>query len=366
MLVFLIIVLICMIPLLLKQNKKTLLCSFILLWIFASLRCDFGDYSGYYNIWAYVQDKSFGDLFYFASSIFDIFAKKHISLSSEFGYLFLSKIIPGNFEIFIFFTTGFYLFSVYRFITLYVPQKYFYLSFLLFVDPIIFLSNLSAIRQTLALSILLLFIPMLIDRKYIKFIIGVILASLCHKSAIIFVFLPVLFFLIEQKLTFFIVVFSLGFIPLLFLLFRSGLLISNEFYGSYTEQGQSGNLFYTIALSIPAIFSLLAVDKKKNINLFFALLYSFIAILRIFCLLPGGQLITRYNLYFEEFAIVIFPLIIVDIHKRYLRNIIIVACIMFFLGRTFLFFATPDRVGETKINFLQQNIFVSELCRYME
>ncbi len=365
MLLYVSVVIICLIPLSFGQNKKTLFLSFVLLWIFASLRCDFGDYPGYYYFWSYAQDKTFKDIFPFINSFSDIFFKKNISpVSSEFGYLFLAKIIPGNFIVFVSILTAFYVFSAYKLIIKYVPKEYYYLSFILFVDPIIFLTNLSAIRQTLALSFLLLFMPYLIEKKYIKFCIGIIFATLCHKSAIVFISFPILYYILEKKMYSLILIFLVSFLPISILLFSGGLLSSFDFYTGYIEQNRSGNMLYTIFLIIPSLFALYMVDKNKPINFLFALIYSLIISLRVLCLLPGGSLITRYNLYIEEFAIVLFPLIIFDIKNFLSRHLVIIFCIVFVIARTILCFATPERIGGREINFYKQNIFIETFYFY--
>ncbi len=365
MILYVVVIIICLIPLLFGQNKKTLFCSFALLWIFASLRCDFGDYPGYYYFWSYAQDKTFKDIFPFINSFSDIFFKKNISsVSSEFGYLFLSKIIPGNFIIFVSVLTAFYIFSAYKLIIKYVPEKYYFLSFILFIDPIIFLTNLSAMRQTLALSFLLLFIPYLIEKKYFMFCLGIILATLCHKSAIVFITLPILYYTLEKKLYSLIFLFLICFLPMSMVLFSGGFFQYIDFYNGYIEKGGRGNIMYTIFLIILPVFNLYIVDKNNITLFFFVLIYSLIISLRLLCLFPGGGLITRYNLYIEELAIVIFPLVAFGFKKIFLRDIFIIFCIFFVITRIILCFATPERIGSREINFLKQNIFVEDFYFY--
>ena len=360
MIIYFSIVLFSMTPFLFKQTTKTLFVACFLIWLFASLRCNFGDYLGYYNLWYYIQSRSITDIFYYVTGFFDVFLKNHETLHSEIGYFILSKIIPGNFFVFVSVTTGLYIVSAYLLIKRFVPIKYYYLAFILFLDPVVFLTNLSAIRQSLSLVCLLFSIHFIIGKKYIYFFLIIFLASMFHKSSIVFITLPILYYLAENKKTYLLSLIYISSPIILVVLFKFNLL--GSFYGSRLLSSDStGNYIYSAILSSLVLFAFYNINKKDKIDYFFGLLYLTTIVVRIVCLYPGGELISRYSMYIESFEILVLPLILSNFKYKVYKQVFLLGIILFFILRTILFFSTPGRIGEDEINFMKQNVFIGNI-----
>ena len=127
-----------------KGLKIVLTIIFIFIFIFLSLRYDYGnDYMSYYQSFL---DYTKYDYLY--------------NPSLEIGWLFLNKIFSNlGFFLMIAFLSFFYLYILYHFILKKVDPKYFWLSlFLLLIVPSNMLINLSAMRQSVAISFFTLFV----------------------------------------------------------------------------------------------------------------------------------------------------------------------------------------------------------------
>lgn len=133
----------------------------------------------------------------------------------------------------------------------------------------------NLIRQSLALAIIFFFIDSLSNGKYIKYIIGVILASLFHTSALLFIlFIPICFIKTERGqiilnfvligIVFFSVLVALGLIKFDVL----SLLNNMETYGRYmsteNDVGTSRKIAHSIIFTTVAVFICLLFGKQDK------------------------------------------------------------------------------------------------------
>lgn len=139
------------------------------------------------------------------------------------------------------------------------------LALLFFITLGLFQFSLSGIRQTIAISITLWLFPLIRQRKFIKFILGVYLASLFHKSA--YFFIPAYFIagqeLNKKKLILETIVFMS-----IFLIADKILLSLADFmdYNYGIEETDNGFFFFFVVLVI-TIASLINRDKILGLNL---------------------------------------------------------------------------------------------------
>lgn len=196
-----------------------------------------------------------------------------------------------------------------------------YLSWIMFVTLGFMAFGMTALRQTVASSILLLLIPSLVGRRWIRFVIGVAVASLFHWSALIYLFAYPLANRKIGRLQVGIVVASVGLGLVGAELFRNALRYLSSFVdslGSYADSETaltwSGLVIY---LSI-FIFSVVCVrqlarsgwspDSAKTVFL------NLVAISLIFFSLSVVVAESfRIALYFAVVAILLVPSLIVKL-----------------------------------------------------
>lgn len=303
-----------------KKYKYGMLLSFILLFIFISIRYDFGnDYEGYlYN-------------FNRINSLGDIKGSQFINL--ETGWIFLTRTFKDlGFQYLVAFLSLLYCIIIYFFIRNVLEKKYLFLGLLCFLlNSGIFLINLSAMRQTLALILFLFSIKFIIERKIILYVLIIYLASLFHGSAIIL--LPLYFiryFKLNKTLNiiYFVVYLSFFFISDKFVdIIKVIILFIKPAYAIYTEDENnvktvigsgSGVIFSSINFILLLYFSSREKFENKYLEISIKLIVIFF-ILMPFALSIG--MIGRVNFYFSFFTIFMIPYIYVKIKHLYLKKL---------------------------------------------
>lgn len=168
------------------QWKHGLKASLFVIFVFLAIRYDFGnDYQPYYELFEEIV--SFNNL---GALIRDT------SVYSENGWKVLCWLFkPFGFFALIAFISGINIFLLGRFIKKYIPTKYYWFAiFLYFFTPGMMLIMSTAFRQTLATMLFIFAIDYLIEKKPIKYLFVVLVASTIHVSALILIVLVVLCF----------------------------------------------------------------------------------------------------------------------------------------------------------------------------
>ena len=215
-----------------------------------------------------------------------------------------------------------------------------WLSYFLYICFGFFLLDFSMVRQTLAMSIVIL--AFLIDKNrgikdFALFALLVLLASSIHASAIIF--MPVWFI---KKLPFnsmlvacFIILAALcylfkGQLSSFLLSFAQNVSDKYEMYNK-TDTGSAGALLYLMVF-VTVIFSLFIpkfFNNKQNVSLFYLLCIMLI----IFPGVQGGGAIMRIYYYFYIFMIVFVPNMVcnMNINDKGLFVLVIALYIMVYI-----------------------------------
>lgn len=195
-----------------KNTRNGLKISFLLIFLFLFLRFDFGnDYPHYLEMFQELDSLGL---------------EKYMQYElKEKGWTYLSYLfLPFGFFSFVGFLAAINCLVYYRFIKKYVPVHYYWLAVFIYVfDPYLMLIQTSAMRQSLAISLVILSLDFILTRKYLLFASIVLLASFFHTSSLIaLVLLPLKMFpwKINRK---FIVIFSILFI----ILFSAGQVIES-------------------------------------------------------------------------------------------------------------------------------------------
>ena len=141
--------------------------------------------------------KNYEDFFHLASnsSFSYLFTNAHFELGFKLYTKFVS-LFTTNYSIFIFITSFLSMIGIYDFIK--ENSKNYFASIYLFITFNYFIYYFCTLRQVLAISILLLSMRFIKSKDFKKFIFLVLLASLFHKTAIIF---GIVYFIPYIKLT---------------------------------------------------------------------------------------------------------------------------------------------------------------------
>lgn len=161
-------------------NKATLLFIFSSLFIVSSLRLNVGN--DYYRHVQFMH-LTYNNAYVPTEAGFNTLVKIIYNLSGFENYLAVFAIIA-------FTTILFFLWSIYR------DSENFWFSFFLFMSFGLYFQSLSTIRYYLALSIALFSIPFVLKKRWLPFILLILIGSSFHKSLL--VVLP-LYFLASLK-----------------------------------------------------------------------------------------------------------------------------------------------------------------------
>lgn len=133
-----------------------------------------------------------------------------------------------------------------------------------------FTGNINGIRQILAASILTLAFPLAVRKKYVRYILVVLLASTLHKSALIVI--PLLFLFSGKRWNMGIICFE---VFCLFSMFFSGPLnmlvgrFAADSYAQYLNYAASANIINVLIGAVPLVMGILyhrqkPVDESDN------------------------------------------------------------------------------------------------------
>lgn len=321
-----------------SKFKHGMLLSFILIFIFISIRYDFG------NDYAMYQSE-----FHKLNTIDNL--KGYGGLERlESGWIYLNRAFKyiGFFPLIVFWSLT-YTIIMYKYIRKTLDKKYYFLIvFFFLISSGVFLVQLSALRQTLALLIFLFSIRFIIDRNLILYAISILLASFLHSSAILLLPLYFLNFLkLSNKLSF---IYFIFYITLFFFgekfseIVNQIILITKPSYSFYLEE--DNNVKVVVGSGLGVLFSaanfailLFFNDKLKHSNKYVQLAYKCVIIYYI--LSPLGLsigMIGRVNFYFSFFQIITIPFIYSVINNKNIKVLYLYFNIIFSLYGLYIFF----------------------------
>ena len=260
------------------------------------------------------------------------------NLRYEYGFTFLLWIlnkISSNWQILLIVTSLFINYSVLKFIDKNSKNPVF--SVLIYILLNFYFFYTSAMRQAIAISIILLGFEHLKQDKNIRFVIYVLIASLFHQSAFLALLIPLMKKIKYNKLFIFVLLFIyfVGFIFgkdffLIITKFSSRLLDYSD--SKFFVENYFGALLQFLLNFILFIFGywiMLKNDKKilydkSNIH---NTLIGILAIANLFLLLTVRVgIFNRFSPYFAIFIIIWLPNMIMELKKSKDRMLIYVVC----------------------------------------
>lgn len=318
------------------REKNLFSLSFFVLAVFAVLRYDYGnDYQSYMYAHNAIRG-GWGDPF-----------------ESEISFTFINKIIP-NYYLLIAVLSIFFLYVVNRLINSNLDSIYKGLAVLVFViNPYLFLMNLSAIRQCIAMCILILSLKCLKERKLLEYVLMVALASTFHTSAI--VLFPLYFFVNDKKMNRIQAgLLVSGMVLLLFEgmfvteLIETGLkFFNNSDYVHHFSQDSSNSLRATVLTGIYFIYVAINLTHLEGYKLICGKLYLIGLFFGMIAF--HYSMFTRLQMYFDIFSVIALPAIIEYYFQNATNKLEILihlfifpfAILGIYIARYFSFFANP-------------------------
>lgn len=311
------------------RDKHGLKISFGLIFIFLAIRYNFGnDYQSYYTIFKEIANSSKINFNYESSH----------GRGIEIGWILLNWLLgPFGFFGLIIFTSFIYCYCYYNFFISYVPKNYYWLSVLIFIfNPAFLLIQLSAMRQSIAIIVILVSFKYIYTKKIVPFVICVCVAFLFHQSAL-FVLPAFLLGLFNWKINKYIA--SVLMIFFLLFLYYINLIVSefsniisiffNQYENYYQAQGEidfgSGvGMIYQSLMFFLVLFYFDAQKDKPALMFKIAIVYFFIVPLGLIMIMTS-----RINYYFQPAILAAFPIIINSIKLKFVKIAVILIIIAF-------------------------------------
>ena len=312
-----------------SKNKLFLNVSFIELFVILILREPVSDMITYVDMFHYTDTLSFSE----------IIGPRYF----EDGYMIFTKIITfltTNERFFIVITSFIILFGQYMFIKKYSSN--YLISMYIFIGLNFFDNDYILIRQGIALAILMFSIRYIEDKKLFKFIMCIVVATLFHQSALIFV---LLYFISKIKCTKTI---KMCCIPIFAIIFMLRQFIMNIIYGfTYSNyigrvQGSDGYtmLFLFIGIYILIVFSETIMqnkEQKEEISVTENIFYWMYILAVVFQILSTAQsIVARLVLYFSISLIILIPNTIQKFENKRLSLLSNILIIILLLGYSYI------------------------------
>lgn len=230
----------------------------------------------------------------------------------EFLYNLLNKLAP-NFEFVIIVTSIVFIVTIYYLISRNLPKRYHWLGLVIFViNPYLYLINLSAVRQSIAMALFIIAIDFAYKKKPLPYFLLLAIAAFFHKSAII---LFPFYFLTNDKPFRRRTVLSVlaGLFILLFVIDLGSVTtyvarwFKDSSYLYYVSTGEQNSLRATLLSSVFFFYVLANLNKLENKTLLYGKLYLIGTILGILAF--RLSLFTRIQMYFDIFSVIALPMI---------------------------------------------------------
>ncbi len=323
-----------------KAGKIAQSFPFLILFLFSAFRYMYGnDYSNYYyNFYLIKLGKSiYRDLFFEQ----------------------MNKVFP-DFFLMIGVISLFYIGVIYWMLRKNLPSNYLCAGLFIFViSPYLFLMNLSALRQCIAMIFFIVAVYFGIKKNYIVYVALILIAYNFHSSALIL--LPTILIINKRP---FDKKYFVGFVAIVsaLLMFDGFVQFIGKFlenyedgrFSAYMSGDVAGNTFRATLLSgIYLFYVLLNLSELKGTTLVYSKLYLLSPTLSVLAIRLSS--LTRIQMYFDIFSLISLPLIfkhnlekgpviidsknvfgtILEIFKRYVLPILII--LIYFL-RYYSFF----------------------------
>lgn len=321
---------------LVRKEKIFFFIAIIFLIIFYSIRTDYGnDIPVYMEMFREISRYSLSNL-------------PSLEIEWEPGWVVLNLLFaPFGWQTFLFFLTSIQFLTIYWLISKYVNSRYIWIIFAFYVlNANLLLTDLSMLRQALAMHIVAWSIPWILKNKFFKAGLLILLATTMHTSAYA-AFILLLFPLIKNLSP---KILATGFLIIFFCVYVSSNFVSNVFqfafqsetferYEAYSKNVSiNGGIGLGVLLYIITAFSLLFIYTVKGKSLFFNYVFSlFVLTIPFSYVIPS---VARIGLYFNLIGIVSLQNLLFQ-RKNILGLILLIMLFGFIIISYFNFFESP-------------------------
>lgn len=285
--------------------------AFLLLALFSAIRYEYGnDYLSYLKKFQYIK------MGY--ESPFD----------NEILYTLLNRMMP-SFYLLIAVTSIFYIYQIYKLLENNLKIKQIWLGLFIFlINPYLYLMNLSAIRQCIAMCFFIIAVSFAHRKELKKYVLFIVIAALFHKSAILL--LPVYVLMSEKsvKKRHVLLIVAAIMLGLSFSGIHDVVELVLSFFNDvnymyYMQDAATNSLRATILSGIYLIYILFNLPKLKGKYVIYGKLYLISTILAV--LAYRLSMFTRIQMYFDIFSVVILPYLFCENFRNgkikiYLKN----------------------------------------------
>ena len=233
--------------------------------------------------------------------------------SNEHGFYVLLKIINmlafGNEQLFLAIIAAATVFPLMYFYTKESENQLITISFFLILP--VFTMQFSGLRQALAIALIVPAYYMVKQRKLLKFVLIVILASLFHLSALVaLVLYPIYYIKWSRKMLFFIVpaIAVIYYFNAPIYIFLVSVL--GEEYAGYGEISETGAFMMLLLFILCFVFSYFMMDNEKADEDTKGLRNILVVATALQCFSISNPIASRMNYYFMVFIPVLIPKII--------------------------------------------------------
>lgn len=328
--------------------------SFIAIFTFLALRYNYGnDYTVYHNLYNNIN----GDFRNYING----------SKGIEIGWVILNRIFkPFGFYSMVAFLALINCIVYFKFIKDFVDKKYYWFAvFIYFFNTYFLLIQLSAMRQCMAIILLISSMNYIFRKKYITSAALIVLAVSFHMSALILIMLIIIFLMIDFRIRLVhIIVIEIIYLSLFMLtdiyqpLLRSiaSSLLSEKYLFYLNPANSKPGLFNALTYST-LLFIILKYYNNFSSNFQFVIKLFVVGLI----LLPAGYILplsSRLALYFLPFSIIIYPKLLELFESRLLKQLFTVGVISVISIRLLtFFFSSTSSPYYMKYSTIIQSIF---------
>ena len=359
-----------------KNLRYFYIFSWIVIFLFLALRYNYGnDYQNYLDYFLSLRERpSFESI---KSLVMDSLLYKMVysnnqgvqlviaesALNVEFGWRLLCLLFqPLGFFSMVASLALFDCIVYYSFIKRFVPPSYYWLAvFLYFFSPNMMLYLSTTMRQSVAVSLFVISIKYILNKEFFKYTGMIFLASLFHRSSIILLPLYLINIKINKSLAIGILFIYLS----SFFLGEQLLLIFNKVTSSYglkyfiyTEPIRTGlglGMLFNLIILILLLFYYRNNSNKLVIFINLTIIYII-----LFPLKYTIPIISRLNMYFFPFFIVVYPYILIRKYRNFPKYPFILLVIYYTVAAFWGYTHSPivrDSLGTYKTIFSSPDIY---------
>ena len=241
------------------------------------------------------------------------------NFSGEPLFNMLNHVVP-SFFVLVAIISAVFVYIIYRLISGNLPSGYVWVGVFIFLfNPYLFLVNLSALRQCLAMCAFIIAVNAAYKKRFLLYVVLVAIGALCHKSA--WVLLPVYFFINAKPVKkSHVAVIAAAILMLLFAVNIQAVVESvavwfdSANYIYHATQGVTNTLRATLLTSIFLIYTLFNLPKLQGKALVYGKLCLVSCALGVLAF--RLSMLTRIQMYFEMFSVVALPQIYIAVKNQ--------------------------------------------------